>query len=197
MGSIVEMKEEELDILYKSLHKINPAGEPHHLSDPLILCNLKTKNYLHTHKIKVPDSKLLNEVSCCPFNSNHIAEYDIWKLVRADPPPVPDLPDLPASDLALQTEDETVSAYVYHPFTQRFLNFEKGLVVGSENKKVWRVSSYGRRRNGGFVRIECEEGELCMGESKGLLPNHRRLEVCTEKHISHLWEVMFINPDLE
>jgi dolichyl-phosphate-mannose--protein O-mannosyl transferase len=151
MGSIVEMKEEELDILYKSLHKINPAGETHQLSDPLILCNLKTKNYLHTHKIKVPDSKQLNEVSCCPFNSNHIAEYDIWKLVKAEPEL--SLPQQPLSQEALHSEDEAVSAYIYHPFTQRFLNFEKGLVVGSENKKVWSVSSFGRRRNGGFVRI--------------------------------------------
>lgn len=83
MGSVVEMKEGELDILYKSLHKINMMGESHDLNDHLILCNLKTKNYLHTHKIKLPESKLFNEVSSCPYNSNHIPEYDIWKFIKA------------------------------------------------------------------------------------------------------------------
>lgn len=85
MGSIVEMREEDLKILYKSLHKLSASGETHREEEPIILCNLKTKNYLHTHKIKIPESKLLNEVSCCPFNSNHIAEYDIWKFVKAPP----------------------------------------------------------------------------------------------------------------
>lgn len=189
MGSIVEMKDEELEILYKSLHKLNPLGQPHALADPLILCNIKTKNYLHTHKIKLPDCKHLNEVSCCPFNSNHIAEYDIWKLVRADdhpPQPPPDCED----------QDESVDVYIYHPFTQRFLRYEKGSVVGSEARQVWSVHSFGKRRNGGFVRISCSEGELCMSDSKGLLEKHRRLEVCKEKHISHLWEVMFVEPEL-
>lgn len=32
IGSMVDMKEEELEILYKSLHKINSDGEPHQLS---------------------------------------------------------------------------------------------------------------------------------------------------------------------
>jgi hypothetical protein len=128
MGSIVEMKEEELDILYKSLHKINPQGEPHCLNDPLILCNLKTKNYLHTHKIKIPESRTLNEISCCPYNSNHIAEYDIWKLVKTDEP---ELDPAPATGPADSDGDEEVAAYIYHPFTQRFFNVEKGNVVGS------------------------------------------------------------------
>ena len=48
------------------------------------MCNLKTKNYLHTHKIRIPDNKFLNEVSCCPYNSNHIVEYDIWKMIKAE-----------------------------------------------------------------------------------------------------------------
>ena len=60
LGSLVEMKEDELDILYKSLHKINSDGERHVLTDSIILCNLKTKNYLHTHKIKLPECKLYN-----------------------------------------------------------------------------------------------------------------------------------------
>lgn len=94
MGSIAEMKEEELEILDKSLQRINPLGESHSLSEPLILCNIKTKNYLHTHKIKIPDSRTLNEISCCPYNSNHIAEYDIWKLIKADGPQ-PDPPSDP------------------------------------------------------------------------------------------------------
>jgi hypothetical protein len=72
VGSLVEMKEEELEKLYKSLHRINSDGEIHTLSDPVILCNLKTKNFLHTHKIKHPDCKLHNEISCCPYTSNHI-----------------------------------------------------------------------------------------------------------------------------
>jgi hypothetical protein len=46
---------------------------------------------------------------------------------------------------------------------------DKGSIVGSEEKKVWKVRSFGPRRNGGFVRISCEEGELCMSEQKGLL----------------------------
>lgn len=125
MGSIVEMKEEELDILYKSLHKINPTGEVHPLNDPLILCNIKTKNYLHTHKIKIPESRTLNEISCCPYNSNHIAEYDIWKLVKADE----QLP--PTSNPYDSEQDEEVSVYIYHPFTQRFFNVDKGNIVGS------------------------------------------------------------------
>lgn len=70
--------------MYKSLGRINPEGEPHNLNEPVILCNLKTKNYLHTHKIKLPDNKLCNEVSCCPYTSNHIPEYDIWKMVKAE-----------------------------------------------------------------------------------------------------------------
>lgn len=45
---------------------------------------MKTKNYLHTHKIKLPECKALNEVSCCPYTSNHIPEYDIWKFILAD-----------------------------------------------------------------------------------------------------------------
>jgi hypothetical protein len=48
---------------------------------------MKTKNYLHTHKIKHPDSKLYNEVSCCPYTSNHIPEYDIWKFIKAEEQP--------------------------------------------------------------------------------------------------------------
>lgn len=190
MGSIVEMKDEELELLCKSLHKLNPLGQPHALAEPLILCNIKTKNYLHTHKIKVPDCKHLNEVSCCPFNSNHIAEYDIWKLVKAED----SSGELSASDN--DNKDESVNVYIYHPFTQRFLRYEKGCVVGSEARQVWNVHSFGSRRNGGFVRISCSEGELCMSDSKGLLEKHRKLEVCKEKHISHLWEVMFVEPEL-
>ena len=43
--------------------------------------------------------------------------------------------------------------------------------MGSENKVAWKVSSFGPRRNGGFVRIELvsEGGELCMSEQKALL----------------------------
>ena len=82
IGSLVEMKEEELEILYKSLHRINSDGEPHLLNEPVVLCNLKTKNYLHTHKIKHPECKIYNEISCCPYTSNHIPEYDIWKFIK-------------------------------------------------------------------------------------------------------------------
>jgi hypothetical protein len=35
-----------------------------------------------------------------------------------------------------------------------------------------------------------------MSEHKGLLEKHRKLEVCQEKHISHLWEIMFVEPEL-
>jgi hypothetical protein len=55
-------------------------------------------------------------------------------------------------------EDELISAYIYHPFTQRFLNYEKGQIVGSEDKKIWQIRSFGRRRNGGFISISCDEG---------------------------------------
>jgi len=78
------MNGEDLEVLYKSLHKINSDGEPHLLTDSVILCNLKTKNYLHTHKIKHPDCKLFNEISCCPYTSNHIPEYDIWKFIQVE-----------------------------------------------------------------------------------------------------------------
>ena len=50
----------------------------------MILCNLKTKNYLHTHKIKHPECKIFNEISCCPYTSNHIPEYDIWKFIKVE-----------------------------------------------------------------------------------------------------------------
>jgi hypothetical protein len=53
-------------------------------------------------------------------------------------------------------KDESISVYIYHPFTQRFLNYEKGCVVGSEIRKSWKVHSFGKRRNGGFVKISCE-----------------------------------------
>jgi len=49
------------------------------------------------------------------------------------------------------------------------LSFEKGCIVGSEEKKAWEVHSFGKRRNGGFVTISCPEGMLCMSELKGLL----------------------------
>jgi len=75
----------------------------------------------------------------------------------------------------LDPEDEIINAYIYHPFTQRFLTIDKGQVVGSQSKKIWQIRSFGRRRNGGFISIGCEEGELCMSENKGLLANHRRL----------------------
>ena len=88
--------------------------------------------------------------------------------------------------------------YIYHPFTQRFLGFERGVVVGSQGRTVWRVSSFGPRRNGAFVRISLPsgEGELCMSEQKGLLDKHRKAELCREKHISHIWEMTFVDPEM-
>jgi hypothetical protein len=91
--------------------------------------------------------------------------------------------------------EESILVYIYHPFTQRFLAWERGAVVGSEQKMAWNVQSYGPRRNGGFIRVSLPEGELCMSEQKGLLDRHRKIEVCKEKHISHLWELMFVDPD--
>jgi hypothetical protein len=35
-----------------------------------------------------------------------------------------------------------------------------------------------------------------MGEQKGLLEKHRKLQICKEKHISHIWEVMLVEPEL-
>ena len=91
--------------------------------------------------------------------------------------------------------DEPIIVYVYHPFTQRFLAYEKGAIVGSENKVAWKVQSFGPRRNGGFIKISLADGELCMSEQKGLLDRHRKLELCTEKHLSHIWELMFVHPE--
>jgi hypothetical protein len=72
IGSIVEMGEKEMDALYTSLTLISPDGQTFHPDELFTLCNLKTKNFLHTHKIQHPDCCKLNEVSACPYNSNHI-----------------------------------------------------------------------------------------------------------------------------
>jgi hypothetical protein len=72
--------------------------------------------------------------------------------VKAEPPLSDPQPAPPAAE---DTQDECVSAYIYHPFTQRFINVEKGNVVGSEERRVWQILSFGKRRNGGFVRISC------------------------------------------
>ena len=60
---------------------------------------------------------------------------------------------------------------------------------------AWRVFSFGPRRNGGFIKITSAEGELCMSEQKGLLDRHRKTEMCKDKHISHIWELNFVDPD--
>ena len=63
-------------------------------------------------------------------------------------------------------------------------------MAGSESRAVWRVSSFGPRRNGGFLKISlpnADNQELCMSEQKGLLDKHRKAELCGEKHISHVW----------
>ena len=149
---------------------INPEGEDFDANEVFTLCNLKTKNYLHTHKIKIPDHNKLNEVSACPYNSNHILEYDLWKFIKT----------------------ENNFYYIYHPFTQTFLNFHKNCIVCSPSKKEWKIVDFGRRRNGGFIKIiaieeEEEVGEVCMMDNQALLPNHRKLSLCTSNHISHLW----------
>jgi hypothetical protein len=46
-------------------------------------------------------------------------------------------------------------------------------------------------RKGGFVKFICEEGELCMMEERGLLSNHKKLRLCSETHVEHLWELRF------
>lgn len=30
-----------------------------------------------------------------------------------------------------------------------------------------------------------------MTDDRGLITNHRKLQLCTNKHISHLWELQF------
>lgn len=35
-----------------------------------------------------------------------------------------------------------------------------------------------------------------MSEQKALLEKHRRVELCNSKHISHIWELMLIDPEL-
>jgi hypothetical protein len=35
-----------------------------------------------------------------------------------------------------------------------------------------------------------------MSEQKGLLDKHRKTELCGEKHISHVWELQFVDPEL-
>lgn len=62
---------------------------------------------MHTHKIKHPCLKKFNEVSACPYSSNHIIEYDLWKIIPL----------------------ENDKNYVYHPLTQSFLGVEGGKVV--------------------------------------------------------------------
>ena len=91
--------------------------------------------------------------------------------------------------------DEIIWAYIYHPFTQRFLTYEGDKIGAGNDKKLWQVRSYGPRRNGGFVKISCEFGELCMGECQALLDRHRRLELSKDKEVSHLWEIMFVDPE--
>ena len=93
------MTERELDSLYKSLEQIAPDGEPFDPNEVITLCNLKTKNFLHTHKIRHPQLTKMNEAAACPYTSSHILEYDLWKLVYV-------------------REDYH---YIYHPFTQKFL----------------------------------------------------------------------------
>jgi hypothetical protein len=63
--------------------------------------------------------------------------------------------------------------------------------VCTEEKKEWKIISFGPRRNGGFVKISCEEGELCMTEERGLLSNHKKLDLCKNAHLCHMWEIRF------
>lgn len=100
MGSIVEMNNEEHDQLLKHLTIIHLDNEEH-THQFVRFCNFKTKNFLHTHKIKL-EGKQVQEVSCCPYNSGHTLEYDVWKLQ-----PV-------IGGAANQF-------YLYHPFTSRYL----------------------------------------------------------------------------
>ncbi len=44
------------------------------------------------------------------------------------------------------------------------------------------------------MKISSEKGEVCMSEQKDLLDKHRKAVVCGEKHISHVWELMFVDP---
>lgn len=134
-------------------------------------CNFKTKNFLHTHKIKL-DNKQLQEVSCCPYNSGHTLEYDVWKLQ----------PVIGGS---------ANQFYLYHPFTSRYLSVSGGVVCAKPEQYMWTVHPLGKRRNLGFVRFECPEGWLCMTDEKALVKGHRQLTVCKLMHISHLWELIF------
>lgn len=54
------MTERELDSLHKSLEQIAPDGEPFDPNEVITLCNLKTKNFLHTHKIRHPHLTKMN-----------------------------------------------------------------------------------------------------------------------------------------
>lgn len=168
------MPEKELETLYKSLELINPEGENFDPSEFITLCNLKTKNYLHTHKIRNPQHCKVNEVSACPYTSSHILEYDLWKIIAL----------------------ENGHSLIYHPFTQKFLGVIETVVVCGDDKFEWKVVDFGRRRNGGFVKFigvenGKEVGELCMTDQQALLSNHRQLKECRGKHISHLWEINF------
>lgn len=96
------MSEKELSALETTLTQINLAGEDFDPEEVITLCNLKTKNFLHTHKIKLPTNNKVNEVSACPYTSNHILEYDLWKLIPIE---------------------GSSSIHIYHPFTQKYLCF--------------------------------------------------------------------------
>lgn len=99
-------------------------------------CNFKTKNFLHTHKVKLEGGRGQQEVSCCPFNAGHTLEYDVWKLQ-----PV--------------IGGKSDQFYIYHPFTARYLAVEGGIVCGRSEQFMWTVHALGKRRNMGFVRFEC------------------------------------------
>ena len=99
----------------------------------MTFCNLKTKNYLHTHKIKLPSNSKVNEVSACPYTSNHILEYDLWKIIQID---------------------NSDRVYIYHPFTQKFLGLTKNSEICCDDEKYeWKMKDFGRRRNGGFTKL--------------------------------------------
>jgi hypothetical protein len=106
-----------------------------HIHQLVRLCNFKTKHFLHTHKIKI-EGKHLQEAACCPYNSGHTLEYDVWKLQ----------PVIGGAGNQF---------YVYHPFTTRYLAVEGGVVCAKPEQYMWTVHSLGKRRNLGFIRFEC------------------------------------------
>lgn len=55
------------------------------------------------------------------------------------------------------------------------------MICGSA-KYEWKLIEFGPKRNGGFIKITTEVNgermEICMTDQPGILPNHRKIELC-------------------